>query len=60
MKMRKFFAEDPNWTLDTVTPLSDLCLQTIIKHFEGMIFPLLSYKLSQKNKKRHDLASFIM
>ncbi|XP_075893793.1 dynein regulatory complex subunit 5-like [Nelusetta ayraudi] len=41
--MRRFFAEDPNWTLDTVTPLSDLCLQSIIEHFaEKPIFKELS------------------
>lgn len=45
--MRRFFAEDPNWTLDTVTPLKDLCLHSIIKHFAGMFLPLFTFKLSQ-------------
>jgi len=34
-KMRTLFAEDPEWSLALVPSLTTLCLQHIIKHFEG-------------------------
>ncbi|KAI2652311.1 Dynein regulatory complex subunit 5 [Labeo rohita] len=34
-KMRSIIAEDPEWSLELVPLLTTLCLQHIIKHFEG-------------------------
>lgn len=40
-KMRRIIAEDLDWSLATVPCLSNLCLQCIVKNFEGMLFLLL-------------------
>ncbi|TRY60408.1 hypothetical protein DNTS_007170 [Danionella cerebrum] len=34
-RMRSIIADDPEWTLALVPPLTTLCLQSIIKHFAG-------------------------
>lgn len=36
-KMRRIIAEDPDWYLNIVPCLSDLCLQSIVSNFEGML-----------------------
>lgn len=35
-RMRRIIAEDPDWSLDIVPSLSNLCLQSIVKNFQGM------------------------
>ena len=35
--MRRIIAEDPEWSLALVPPLSILCLQNIVTNFEGML-----------------------
>lgn len=32
-KMRRIIAEDPEWNLETVSPLTELCIQAIIRSF---------------------------
>uniref|UniRef100_A0A8C5FF52 T-complex-associated-testis-expressed 1 n=1 Tax=Gadus morhua TaxID=8049 RepID=A0A8C5FF52_GADMO len=36
--LRRIIAEDPEWSLALVPPLSILCLQNIVTNFEGMLF----------------------
>lgn len=35
-KIRRIIAEDPGWSLAIVPCLSNLCLQSIVRNFEGM------------------------
>lgn len=47
-KMRRIIAEDPEWSLAVVPLLSNLCLQHIVKCFEGILFydPFIIYDVS--------------
>lgn len=39
--MRRIIAEDPHWSLAIVPSLSNLCLQSIVRNFEGMLLFLV-------------------
>ncbi|XP_014681672.1 PREDICTED: T-complex-associated testis-expressed protein 1-like isoform X2 [Priapulus caudatus] len=48
-KMRSIIAEDPEWSLEIVSMLSDLCIENIVKNFAD--HPIVDGLLSKHRKK---------
>jgi hypothetical protein len=59
--LRRIIAEDPEWSLALVPPLSILCLQNIVTNFEGMLFKgTIDKQLYQLQYHNNILIGFIV
>ncbi|XP_029799139.1 dynein regulatory complex subunit 5 [Suricata suricatta] len=54
-RMRRIIAEDPEWSLAIVPPLTELCIQHIVKNFQNN--PILKELLPEHKQKVLDLLS---